>query len=81
MLRELISSGQSQVETGVVTENMLDGYYRVNIGGAVCTARNQSGDSLPVGSVVTITSTTWGRFIVSGAARQAADIPTVIIRG
>lgn len=70
-----------QMETGIVEENMLDGYYRVNVAGVVYSARNQSGAELANGTVVSVTNTSWGRFIVAGAARQAADIPTIIIRG
>lgn len=81
MLSDLTGGSPRQIETGIVAENMLDGYYRVNIGGVAYTARNQSSATLPIGAVVSVTNTTWGRFIVSGAARQAADIPTIIIRG
>lgn len=83
MLNGLLE-GQGQggrVETGIIAENLLDGYYRVNINGTVYTARNQSSSSLPIGAVVTVTATSWGRFIVSTAAQHAADIPTITIRG
>lgn len=85
MLTELLdgeaSGGSGQMQTGIISENMLDGYYRVTVLGQTYTARNQSGAALPIGSVVSVTTTAWGRFIVSSAARQAGEIPTIIIRG
>lgn len=82
MLTDLLGGDkQPAIQTGIIAENMLDGYYRVTIDGQTYTARNQSGSTLATGSVVSVTATTWGRFIVAGAARQAADIPTIIIRG
>lgn len=81
MLKDLFSAGGQSVATGVIAENLLDDYYRVTVGGTTYTARNQTGAPLPVGAVISVTSTTWGRFIVSAAAQQAADIPTIIIRG
>lgn len=81
MLSELLGTSAKQIETGIIEENLLDGYYRVNINGMIYTARNQSSASLMTGAVVSVTATTWGRFIVSAAAKHAADIPTIIIRG
>lgn len=82
MLTELLAgSAQRQIEAGIIAENLLDGYYRVDISGTVYTAKNQSSVPLVVGSVVSVTATSWGRFIVSGAAQHAATIPTIIIRG
>lgn len=82
MLTELLGTGAPrQTETGVIVENLLDGYYRVDITGTIYTAKNQSSAPLAIGSVVSVTATSWGRFIVSGAAQHAATIPTIIIRG
>lgn len=83
MLKDLFGDRNTTggVQTAVVTENMLDGYYRVTASGLTYTARNQSGKTLPAGAIVSVASTILGRFIVSTAAKTARKIPTVIVRG
>lgn len=81
MLSDLLGDHQQQMETGIIQENMLDGYYRVSINGTVVTARNQTAGQLAVGAVVSVAATSWGRFVVSTANRHSANIPTITIRG
>ena len=81
MLDALFQAKENQTETGIIEEDMLDGYYRVRLNGSSITARDQSGTALTVGSVASITRTTWGNFIVSAAGKSAHTIKKVIIRG
>lgn len=83
MLKELFGSTGDigNTTTGTVESSLSDGYYRININGTIFTARNQSDANLSIGSTVTITNTTWGRFIVSAYQKTAVNIPKYIIRG
>lgn len=78
---DLFPDQKQQVETGVVAEILPDGYSRVTVSGQTYTARNQSGQDFPLGALVSVTATPWGRFIVAGAGRHAATVPTITIRG
>jgi len=81
MLADLAKKESKKIESGTVVENMLDGYYRVNISGTIHTVNNQTSNTMPVGTIVSVTNTTWGRFIVSGNKRHASDIQKIIVRG
>lgn len=70
-----------KIESGVVVENMLDGYYRVNINGSVYMVNSQTSSVIKVGSLVSIISTSWGKFIVSGNRQTAKTTNKVLIRG
>jgi len=81
MLDLLQRESKQKIESGVIVENMLDGYYRVNINGSVVTANNQTTKSIPVNTVVSVTTTDWGKFIVSGNVQRAVEIQKIIVRG
>lgn len=70
----------SQVETAVVTENLLDGSYRINLRGTSVVARSQAG-LLAIGAMVTIAQTSSGPVIVSSGNSTAYTAPVHIIQG
>lgn len=82
MISDLLDNKRSSaIENGVVVENLLNGYYTVNIKGSSVTAYNQSSLIVPNGTIVLVTTTSWGKFIVSGNKRTAGNIPKIIIGG
>lgn len=55
----------NQSETGVIAENLLDGRYIIKSDIGLITATNQTGKALQTGMAVTVTTTKWGKYIVS----------------
>lgn len=82
MIENLLDKrSDKKIESGIIVENMLDGYYRVNINGSIYMVNNQTSTPYKIGSLVSLLNTSWGRFIISGNKQTAKTTKKIIIRG
>ncbi len=82
MIEKLLDNSRGKkIESGIIVENMLDNYYKVNINGSVHMVNNQTSKDYKIGSLVTMISTAWGKFIISGNKQVAKTTVKVQLRG